>query len=698
MRVHDCKLRHLGAGQFACEARWHSRASMPQGDGASPTGVGLPVRLHVDAERQWLLVQLSDGEGLHLRLKDPREFSQVLRRRVSPDRSAHDSRWSVAEILGLAFCGAEASVRGHSGLQVLVEHVLRNLVLRVMTHPAEGDLRAARQIYRNFAERAIDAGLAPGLHLEASDWAGQASVEWACRAIATERGRSPSELVELFDMLAIRDAVRSLLAWCEDSMAGSPDGPSSTVERGDNHVRHVFWTLAACESWCREVLDRLVGEPLRPTIANILEGSDADGNKETAELIELPQRAHLAEFWECMRSLVRLQLRLWQRRDTVESLSVEMDVAGIVHPRDACRRALSLYCIEGLDQNHDAVRSRLIRRLAGCVPEQRLRWPFDDGKEWDDFERACARWFDRRAIDALERWQDAVRGTEVRESRHADAKPRVSGARSSRLPWFVRKGFSKYPVTVISFSALSAFLASVLVIGGFQRVPSWLSFAYLAIQFVFLLLWLFRQESRRFLPRSFFGTAFIWGLSLFPMIELLHKLDAISKPAGAASSNQGELDLDALLRANTYGIASFTIIGLMLCLGLILLQARGRKVTRLDQLYLDTDRASGFGTALDWLAFGWIADLRRRIVEDRAGIVGALKSLVVACGGSLWWGTMAFAAIAHFVFGGSPNSDPAVSPVFWVLLPLSVWAVVLAFIAQLMWQDQFLTEPMAHDA
>lgn len=687
MRVDDCKFRHLGAGQFVCQADWDAPGS--------------GVLLYVDAERQSLLLEhRSGGLDKHLRLRDQREFSEVLLRREAPGRTDTGDRWSVAEILGLAYCGAEASVRGHPELQVLVEQVLRSLVLWVMSRPANGDLRSARQVYRNFAERAIDAGLSPGLRLEASDWIGESSVEWACRAIATERGRSPSELVELFDMLAIRDAVRSLLARCEASMDGSAGSPGLSDEHGDHQVRHLFWTLAACESWCREVLDRLVGEPLRPTVVSILEGSDADGNKEAAELIELPPQAHLADFWECMRCLVRLQLRLWQRRDTIESLSVEMDVAGIVHPREACRRALGLYCIEGLDRRNDLARSRLIQRLASCVPSQRLRWPFDDGKGWDDFERACARWFDRRAIGALDRWQDSVRQTEERDARqpqHPESARRGPAAEPKGVPWIVRKGFSRYPVTVISSVALVVFLASAMKDGGFREVPPSWSRAYLVLQFGCLILWLFRQESRRFLPRSFFGTAFIWGLSLFPIIELLHKLNAIGAVGGGLAGSGSSPELDTLLKADAYGIAWFTIIGLLLCFGLILLQARGRKVTRLDHLDRDARHALSFRSAMKWLAFEWIGDLWSRILEDGAGITGSLKSLLIACCGSLWWGTLAFAAIAHFVFKGVSPTPPS-DPVFWVLVPLSVWAVALAFIAQLMWQDQFLTEPMAHDA
>lgn len=703
MPLEHWKLHHLGAGQFALrEASVETFGHLPMPE-APAAGLRLGLLLHVDTDRQSLLLQLSGVRDEHLSLRNPRDFAEVLRPRAVPHHQRPDANWSVAEILGHAYCRAEASVRAHSGLQVLIELVLRSLVLKVMSQPVKGDLRRARQIYRNFAERAIDSGLAPGLRMEASDWIGESSVEWACRAIATECGRSPSELVELFDMLAIRDAVRSLLARCEASMDGSAGASDTSIEQGDHQVRHLFWTLAACESWCREVLDRLVGIPIGPTLGGLLDESGSDSNKETAELVELPPQAHLAEFWECMRCLARLQLRLWQRRDTVESLAVEMDLACIVHPREACRRAVDLYCIEGVQGLNIDARRRMIRRLASYVPEQRLRWPFDDGKEWDDFERACARWFDRRAIDALERWQgDILRSVELSspQPQHSTFTSRRRTSGSGSVSWLIRKAFTKYPVTVISSVVLVAFLVYTAIVGGFHAVqPSW-SCTYLVIQFSCLLVWLFRQESRRFLPRSFFGTAFIWGLSIFPMVELLHKLNDIRAFDGGAPATVDSPELDVLFNANPYGLVAFTASGLLLCFGLILLQVRGRKVTRLDQLDRDSRYASNFKLSLCWLVSGWIPDLVRRIREDGAGLTGALKSLAVACFGSLWWGTVVFAAIAHFVFQGNSPADPVNSAyqVDWVIVPLSIWAVALAFIAQLMWQDQFLTEPMAHDA
>jgi hypothetical protein len=77
--------------------------------------------------------------------------------------------------------------------------------------------------------------------------------------------------------------------------------------------------------------------------------------------------------------------------------------------------------------------------------------------------------------------------------------------------------------------------------------------------------------------------------------------------------------------------------------------------------------------------------------EGRKDLWIAIRVVGVAWCGSMWWGAVMFSALTCF------GLWPEGVSVSLSLFPLSIWAVAIAFISQLMWQDQFLTEPMSYD-
>ncbi len=652
---------------------------------------------------------------------DPREgLLALLRTRAS----SIDSAQSIILRAVRAYARSDASVRGHRGLQCLLEHLMRSAVLfacrdrpkRNLGERGSDHVRIARHAYREFAKKAMDAGLAADLPSHAREWLAASLVERSCRSEAGNSARSASELVSLLDLLRMQPDMCRLLQRCQSELNERQSDPDSAASDplDDDVISSIHWDLVMCEAWCREILARLRGDPMAPleqSCEQTEEEQKPEEEQKRARLLDLPPRSQIVDFWRCMRLLLQLRLRLWRCPIAPEALQREMAIVGIRHPRDGAVMATRFYC-DALSGGGERSDSRSLRReFVRLLGDQSRLWPFDGGRDWDGLERACARWFDRRPERILEDWREDCRQDLER------SQPSGSGGGGSRISEYAlvrlcKRSLSKYPVTALSLSVTLLMLWSmrsgdtgfVTPRGVQEPLAYWPHGCYVVAQLLLLAAWVFRRESRRFLPRSFYGTCFVWLISLLPLVEVIRKVELIPAMKGEgveASPAIPRLVLDFIARVLGSGmpensgldrlahpqpgghsqlvLTGATLGGFLVTFGLILLQIRGRRITRPD-----LQRRS---PQLVRAVREFLVSLR----DDCGDLLIAGKVVLMAWCGSMWWGTVMFSALACF------RLWPDGVTVFGSLFPLSIWAVAIAFISQLMWQDQFLTEPMSHD-
>lgn len=586
-----------------------------------------------------------------------------------------ESGESVACKIGRATVDVAESILGDAELQCLLERILRGWVL----HSCMGRRRRSSDVcptsrstpldvYRVFSRGIARMGLSARLTREASRWVSDAAVTASMRRESGADGSLVSPVVSLFDLLALTAARETQLNDIERIMRDHRLGSSES----DEQLREAFWDLAACELWCREILTTLAGS--------------ADKEKRP-RLLQLVRPSQLLQFWNVKRQLCRLQCELWQRPAAREALSAELRLMDCSHPRDARQRCIDFFCLNVLDGS-DVIESRtaFLAWLKDLVPRERLSDPFGDGLKRDAFERASARWFDQTAQRRLTNWEQETgcsssHGSLTRQRDGAPDWPR------SHLQ-LLRSAIDRYPVTTVSLFAMACSLAPALV-GGFNalaRVGAWpTAWLYTLVQATLLSLWVWRGEQRRFVPRSFFGTAFIWLILLFPLLEIAHKTRRLVP--GAVSEREQDNEYFLLSTQAGWPIVLVSLAGVLLCLGLIMLQVRGRTKRGHTR---EPNNINWHRPQIAWRRFQSEVNLRGIWVETTI----ACKATAFSVVGSLWWGTTVFTAFAAL------DLLPlhAEVDVRWVIFPLSIWAVAIAFLSQLMWQDQFLTEPMSHDA
>jgi len=335
--------------------------------------------------------------------------------------------------------------------------------------------------------------------------------------------------------------------------------------------------------------------------------------------------------------------------------------------------------IELIIDKYYEVTSDLTKNKSISFPKRYLTSPFDVVSEELKLDRWSARNFSRAnfTLDSFRKHvdDDNFDFTRVRFK-------------------FIKKLYNFYLLPLISLFTIFLWVFSLKC---FPANHQHISIFYILLQLIFLAVWILLKQTRWCVPRAFFGNGFIWFIGILPAVEFSGKaFDTVKhKSLNDVETNLTNNNPLFLLftpyfnNDKTWGLflfLGFLISGLLFALSFVLLQVRGPRLpspqntfklhkTRIDRLFKDIS----------------------------ISLLVTLKAFI----GSVWWGALYFAAFIAWGYEVSYSSEfiskynprDQINLTFLLnILPLSAWGLGLAFLSQLMWQDEFLTEPLSSDS
>jgi hypothetical protein len=624
---------------------------------------------------------------------------------------------TLIEAITMTFCASDEWTRGQADLQGPLALLLRLLWLRAVR---DGDPSGVKEVIRGqdgvckiesviqrFATSACEAGVPAGPNAAHSmaytpgtsrldygpgnrgprhssvgmdpidlDWVSLSSVIDVSHGWETGANSAASRTPE-FDGIARMRASFDLL---ENHLANAQELLQSPDRSGNADIRQIFWKLFVVESCLRATLEVLRGDQV--------EGHPTSGANETRSwspgMVGLVAAGELVRVHRLMGQLLILRLRLWQLPSAEDRLDAELSLLGFRRPADDVLAVSRVFTFDHFREESDR---RLLEAFEGAVPAPVFRDPFFPiPSDRIGFERLEARWFNRRNSRMLKRWETKCRrSADIATSFGASTLPgKVRALVLPVMDWLDGRMFTALGLALLCFCALLWCTQHIPTIAGISigdtvigsalrdSMPwtmcdwmPWFARGYLVAQTALLAGGVAARESRANLPRTFFGTGFIWLVALFPAVELLHKL---ASATDMKEKDQPDLHFLVLHQCKSYMATLF--VGALFTHALLMLQVRG--VRRSGA----TGMRGGLGL--------------RRLVED---LWLGLKVLGHSCLLSWWWGSVVMCG----ALGLGVIDTNAFNEAFPAILPLGVWAVALAFLSQLMWQDQFLTEPLGFD-
>jgi len=399
--------------------------------------------------------------------------------------------------------------------------------------------------------------------------------------------------------------------------------------------------------------------------------------------------------------LLMARVQLWKLDEAELLLQPELTLLGWERPSGDLRRAAVVATLELLD-------SGAFMRVCDAIPREQFLDPF-----WSDpalqtaLERLEARWFKRTCSDMLTEFKKresrlSVPGRPIGAAERTMPERRVNlrsdGDRYASKVLSLAQGFTITQAGCFMLAVAWAVMFAVLM--GKVREPSRvLICSYVLIQGLLLLSWIMRRELRLHLPRAFFGTGFIWLLSLLPLMEVIRNVNVLAIPPHLYDDSKAKRDYSLLLLTDGPCSREFwgiSLLGLGFGIALILMQVRGPRpaghssiaeiVTTLTRQCRRTWKTKGAECRDLWSAMHG----PRRAWKD---LLTAVRVTVRSVIGAIWWGTIVLFSLTAF----EPTLGDDRMKLQWSIIPLSIWAVGLAFVSQLMWQDQYLTEPLSSD-
>ena len=344
----------------------------------------------------------------------------------------------------------------------------------------------------------------------------------------------------------------------------------------------------------------------------------------------------------------------------------ELRLLGYIRARD---------CIELIIDKYYKVTSDLTKNKSISFPKRYLTSPFDVVSEELKLDRWSARNFSTANFTL-----DFVR-------KHVDDDSfDFTRARFQ----FIKQLYNFYLLPLISLFTIFLWVISLCTIPAYHQ---FISISFILLQLIFLAVWILLKQTRWCVPRAFFGNGFIWFIGVLPAVEFSGKaLDTVKhislKDVEQNLTNNNPLFLLFIpywINDQRGLFLGFLISGLLFALSFVLLQVRGPRLPSPQNTF------KLHKTRIDRLLNDIFISL---LVTSKAFI------------GSVWWGALYFAAFIAWGFeaslslGVSKPLCPEKTKFLFLLniLPLSAWGLGLAFLSQLMWQDEFLTEPLSSDS
>lgn len=474
-------------------------------------------------------------------------------------------------------------------------------------------------------------------------------------------------------------AAEASLERCSDAFQHRP-GPSSK-EPG---IQAAFWQLFVAETCLLDIHRHFS-----------INTTKAHGESESPWVQHALTEADLRSLHAGGQRLLMARVRLWSLDEAERLLQPELTLLSWKRPSDDVFRATAIATLDPLSDG-------AFKKIHDASPREEFLDPFWRAPALQTaLERREARWFKPDSSKQIEKFVRRARKldklnsqADVQDGTSAERRLKRRFTRDFILP--LARGFTitKAGLVMLAISWVMIIVACTKWITVQTILAPTFTKCLVFFQGLLFLAWVMRRELRLHLPRAFFGTGFIWLLSLLPLLEVIKDFRDVARPGGSGGvASEGDL---YILKVGVCDIWLISLIGLGFGTALILMQVRGpRRADHssiagiLTTLMRHARRCMAIGRTETQYIWGAMHGPRRACGDLIIATTVTLRSVI----GAMWWGTMMFFSLAAFEVI-CPEDLPKVA---WSIIPLSIWAVGLAFVSQLMWQDQFLTEPLGSD-